>query len=155
MPLPVNFDQPDIDSQRRWKKIQHLANEFWSRWKNEFLSTLQSLQKWTDFKENIEVGHVVLLKINNANSNEWPMARVVVKIPDKDGQVRSVKLRIESKNNSDQTLIRPITKLVLLLGNEDVRFPEPDESAEVIHVAKTFFYIDIFRDTFYFPLANL
>ena len=74
MPLPVNFDQPDIDSQRRWKKIQHLANEFWSRWKNEFLSTLQSLQKWTDFKENIEVGHVVLLKTNNANSNEWPMA---------------------------------------------------------------------------------
>ena len=124
MPLPVNFDQPDIDSQRRWKKIQHLANEFWSRWKNEFLSTLQSLQKWTDFKENIEVGHVVLLKTNNANSNEWPMARVVVKIPDKDGQVRSVKLRIESKNNSDQTLIRPITKLVLLVGNEDVRFPD-------------------------------
>ena len=35
------------------------------------------------------------------------------------------------------------------------RFEEPDESAEEIHVAKTFFYIDIFRDTFYFPLANL
>ena len=47
-----------------------------------------------------------------------------MKIPDKDGQVRSVKLRIESKNNSDQTLIRPITKLVLLVGNEDVRFPD-------------------------------
>ena len=75
-------------------------------------------------KENIEVGDVVLLKTNNANRNEWPMAQVIEKIPDKDGQVRSVKLRIGSKNNSDQTLIRPITKLVLLVENEDVRFPD-------------------------------
>ena len=75
-------------------------------------------------KENIEVGDVVLLKTNNANRNEWPMARVIEKIPDKDGQVRSVKLRIGSKNNSDQTLIRPITKLVLLVENEDARFPD-------------------------------
>ena len=81
---------------------------------------LQSRQKWTDLKENIEVGDVVLLKTNNANRNEWPMAPVIEKIPDKDGQVRSVKLRIGSKNNSDQTLIRPITKLVLLVENEDV-----------------------------------
>ena len=77
-------------------------------------------------KENIEVGDVVLLKTNNANRNEWPMARVIEKIPDKDGQVRSVKLHIGSKNNSDQTLIRPITKLVLLVENEDVRFPNEE-----------------------------
>ena len=36
-------------------------------------------------------------------------------MPDKDGLVRSAKLRIGSKNNSDETLIRPITKLVLLV----------------------------------------
>ena len=43
-------------------------------------------------------------------------------MPDKDGIVRSVKLRIGSKNNSDETLIRPIKKLVLLVRNEDVQF---------------------------------
>ena len=43
-------------------------------------------------------------------------------MPDKDGIVRSVKLRIGSKNNSDETQIRPIKKLVLLVRNEDVQF---------------------------------
>ena len=52
------------------------------------------------------------------------MARVTEKMPDKDGLVRSVKLRIESKNNSDQTLTCPIAKLVFLVRNEDVQFPD-------------------------------
>ena len=73
---------------------------------------------------DIKVGDVVLLKTNNTNCNEWPMAQVVKKLPDKDRLVRSVKLCIGSKSNSDQTLIDPITKLVLLVRNEDVRFPD-------------------------------
>ena len=74
MPPLGNFDQPDIYSRRQWRRIQHLANKFWSRWKNEFLSTLQSRQIWNDLKENIKSGDVVLLKTNNENRNEWPMA---------------------------------------------------------------------------------
>ena len=52
------------------------------------------------------------------------MARVIEKMPGRDGLVRTVKLRIGLKNNSEKTLIRPITKLILLLKNEDVRFPD-------------------------------
>ena len=126
MPPHGNFDQPDIYSRCRWRRIQHLANEFWSRWKNKFLSTLQGRQKWNDLKENSEVEDIVLLKMNNMDQNEWPMVQVVEKMPDKDGLVRSVKLPIGSKNNSDQTLIRPIKKLVLLVRNKDVQFPNED-----------------------------
>ena len=100
MPPPGNFDQPDIYSWRKWRRIQHLVNEFRSRWKKGFLSTLQSWQKWSDLKENIKSGDAVLLKTNNTNWNEWPMERVVEKMPDKDGPIRSVKLCIRSKNNS-------------------------------------------------------
>ena len=52
------------------------------------------------------------------------MARITEKMPDKDGLIKSVKLRIGSKNSSDQILICPITKLVLLVRNEDVQFPD-------------------------------
>ena len=45
-------------------------------------------------------------------------------MPDKDGLVRTVKLGIAIKNNSDQTLIRTITRLLLLVRNEDVQFFE-------------------------------
>ena len=71
-------------------------------------------------KESIKIGDVVLLNTTNTNWSECPMARVVQKMQDNDGLVRSVKLHIGSKNSSDQTLIRPITKLVLLVRNEDV-----------------------------------
>ena len=60
------------------------------------------------------------MKTNYVNRNGWPMARVIEKMSGKDGLIRSVKLRVGSKNNSDQTLIRPITKLDFLVRNEDV-----------------------------------
>ena len=54
------------------------------------------------------------------------MARLIEKMPDKHRLVRSVKLRIGTENNSNQVLIYPITKLVLLVRNEDgtMRFEE-------------------------------
>ena len=52
------------------------------------------------------------------------MESVVENMTDKDWLIRSVKLRIRGKHNSDQTLIRPIKKLVLLVRNEDVQFPD-------------------------------
>ena len=38
MTPPGSFRTPDLYSQRRWRRIQHIANEFWSRWKKEFLT---------------------------------------------------------------------------------------------------------------------
>ena len=52
------------------------------------------------------------------------MVRVAEKMPDKDGLVTPAKLRIGRKKNSDQTLIRPITKLMFLVRNEDLKFPD-------------------------------
>ena len=124
MPPPGNFDQPDNYRERQWRRVQHLGNDFWSRWKIKFLSTLQSRQKWNDLKENVEVGDVVLLKTNNTYRNKRQMESVVENMTDKDGLIRSVKLRIGGKHNSDQALIRPIKKLVLLVRNEDVQFPD-------------------------------
>ena len=45
-PPPGEFSKPDIYSRKRWRRIQHIANEFWSRWKKEYLQSLQERQKW-------------------------------------------------------------------------------------------------------------
>ena len=29
---PGVFDKPDLYCRRRWRRIQHISNEFWSRW---------------------------------------------------------------------------------------------------------------------------
>ena len=55
--------------------------------------------------------------------NKWPMARVVKTEPDWNGAVCSVKLQIVDSSNNQKLLRRLISKTVLLVENEMVRFP--------------------------------
>ena len=45
MTPPGVFGTPDLNCRKRWKRAQHISNEFWSRWRKEFLATLQDRQK--------------------------------------------------------------------------------------------------------------
>ena len=45
MPPPDVFLKEDLYSKKRWRRVQHLANEFWNRWRREFLHTLQNASK--------------------------------------------------------------------------------------------------------------
>ena len=68
------------------------------------------------------VGDVVLVKDSNifTRRNGWPMALVEEVFPSDDGLVRQVKLRVAYKQE-DKTrfLLRPIAKLILLVGVDD------------------------------------
>ena len=98
--------------------MQYLANQFWSRWKKEFLVTLQERNKWQCPKRNFQINDVVLIKEDNCPRNQWPMGRVVAVTEDKhDGLVRSVNVYYVQANT---TLNRPIHKLVLLVGADEV-----------------------------------
>ncbi|KAI2642382.1 Phosphoserine aminotransferase [Labeo rohita] len=60
---------PPGDSDRdlllnQWRQVQALANEFWLRWKREYLPTLQSHRKWNEMRRNLQEGDTVLLKDN-------------------------------------------------------------------------------------------
>ena len=121
-PPPGKFDKPDIYSRKHWRRVQYLANEFWSRWKTEYLSSLQTRQKWTAESRNFMVGDVVLVKDSNifTKRNGWPMALVTEVFPSDDGLVRQVMLRVAYKqSDKTRTLNRPITKLILLVGADE------------------------------------
>ena len=47
MPPPGNFQSADVYSRRRWRRVQHLANEFWTRWRKEFLRRLFQMKMET------------------------------------------------------------------------------------------------------------
>ena len=49
---PGAFQPADVYCRKRWRRVQHLANEFWTRWKKEFLLSLQQRQKWTRPRRN-------------------------------------------------------------------------------------------------------
>ena len=68
---------------------------------------------------NCKIGNIVLLK-EDADGNQWPMARIVDVYKDAKGNVRSVKLTTgRSKNESVRYFERPVNKLVMLLESEE------------------------------------
>ena len=61
------------------------------------------------------------------------MARVIQVFKDSNGYVQSMKLRIGKTGNSDEGdrfLERPISKIVLLVEQERVRFPDEEAQKE-------------------------
>jgi len=114
MPPPGNFQKADVYLRKRWKRVQYLSNVFWSRWKKEYVHSLQQRIKWNRPKRNLEKGDLVLVVDDHSPRNYWTMARVIDTYPDSEGQVRSARITTGST-----TIDRPIDKLVLILEHED------------------------------------
>ena len=93
LPPPGTFSRPDIYSRKRWRRVQHIAGELWTRWRKEFLQTVQVRQKWNNQMRNFKVADVVILREDSVR-NKWPMARIVETEPDSYQVVRSVKLKL-------------------------------------------------------------
>ena len=45
LPPPGEFQHTDMYVRRRWRREQHLANEFWSRWRKEYLQGMRVRSK--------------------------------------------------------------------------------------------------------------
>lgn len=103
-----------------------MINEFWSRWKKEFVLSLQQRQKWIRPRRNLQVNDIVLIKNEDAPRNQWPIARLGDSTLDEDGHVRKIKLLIGDptldnkgrKTKIATVLERPIHKVVLLVPQE-------------------------------------
>ena len=59
---PGYITSPDRYCRKHCKRVQHLSNEFWNRWRKELLLTLQNRGEWNKQQRNCKVGDVVLLK---------------------------------------------------------------------------------------------
>ncbi|RXN37591.1 hypothetical protein ROHU_001910 [Labeo rohita] len=114
---PGEFSDRDL-LLNQWRQVQALANEFWFKWKREYLPTLQYRRKWNEIRRNLQEGDIVLLKDNQAARNVWPMAVVTSAIHSQDGKVRTVNLRTTAQG-TPKNFTRPITEVILLLPSTD------------------------------------
>lgn len=94
LPPPGHFERVDLYSRKCWRRVQFLSNEFWLRWKREFLQTLQPRNKWLKPHRKMEVNDTVVVKDDNLARNEWKLGRVVSVLPDEDDRVRKVRVMI-------------------------------------------------------------
>ena len=95
---PGVFYKDDNYSRKRWRQVQYLSDLFWKRWTKEYLPSLQKRTKW--LRPSM---------VENSPRNMWPIGRVIETYADKDGFVRSAKIKVRSSY-----LVRPIHKLCLL-----------------------------------------
>lgn len=103
------FNSRDLYCKKLWRHVQYLADLFWKRWKREYLISLQERQKWSNVRDNLTEGAVVMIVDENSPRCHWLLGRVVQINPSKDGLVRNAIIK------SGKTMInRPLSKLVLL-----------------------------------------
>ena len=53
------YSSADIYSRKRWRRVQHIANEFWSRWRKEFLQAFQERKTCKTRRTNSRNGDIV------------------------------------------------------------------------------------------------
>ena len=124
---PGKFEPADLYTRKRWRRVQHLANEFWTRWRKEYLLGLQERQKWTQPRRGLRVGDVVMVKSPNVSRSQWQLARVANVYPSADGYVRKVQVALADSNLDKRGvrrgpmryLERPVQKLVLLVPSPE------------------------------------
>ena len=98
----------------QWRRVQYLAEQFWLRWRKEFLQQLQTRSKWHFDQNPIGVDDIVLLKDHELARNSWPMGRVSKVFPSSDGKIRKVEICV-FRGGKQTFLIRPVVELVLLV----------------------------------------
>ncbi|XP_043244967.1 uncharacterized protein LOC122393202 [Amphibalanus amphitrite] len=110
LPAPGMFCSADLYGRRRWRRVQHLATEFWTRWRREFLPSLQERRKWQRPEHNLQEDDVVIMVDDSQPRGAWPLGLVVATYPATDGLVRRVRVRVNG-----QEYDRPVHRLISLM----------------------------------------
>lgn len=94
----TSFPEPDrseVPKNRldRWQENQELLRRVWKRWSSDYLSGLHPRTKWTQLRNNIDVGTMVLLKEDNLPPLKWKYGRITRIMRGTDGNIRVVDVK--------------------------------------------------------------
>lgn len=123
LPPPGKFVKEDVYAKKRWRRVQYLSEQFWGRWRKEYLANNTLRQRWHAPRRNVQVDDIVILKEEEIPRNEWKLAKVLEVWKDDDGLVRKAKIQIGEQKlakggerlSKPSVVERPIQKLVVLL----------------------------------------
>lgn len=106
LPDPDYLNLP-LNHLSRWQLLQRMQQDFWSRWRDEYLSTLQQRGKWLEpTTPDASIGKLVVIKNELLPPLKWTLGRIVQLHPGKDGIARVATVR-----TIQGTIKRPLVKL--------------------------------------------
>lgn len=121
----TNYNDTPTNRLQRWQLCQKIQQDFWRKWKDEYLSRLQQRTKWLTAKRNLQKEDIVLVKDERTASSMWPLGRIMDTHEGKDGLVRVVDVRIGKK-----IFRRPVSKICLLPTRDEDTLIPPGRDAE-------------------------
>ena len=111
LPGPHDPSDADLQGPRRWRQAAYLADQFWRRWRRDYLPLLQQRdRRMTRSQTNLNQGDVVLLVDDLVPRGVWPLGRVEEALMSNDGKVRTVRVR-----SRGTLFLRPVSKVVKII----------------------------------------
>lgn len=131
LPLSDYSDASNIDLRRRWKLCEHMFHQYWKKWSNDYLTTLQTRSKWNKPHRNVKEGDIVLVKEDNLPPGKWAMGRVIETHPGSDGYVRVTTIKTQTG-----IVKRPVVKLSPLPLDTEIQAEKDNETNTSKHPTK-------------------
>ena len=119
LPEQEPWREEEKSLRKRAKFFITCKKNLWNRWRREYLTALREKHNLTHqtTKFKVLVGDVVIVKSDDKNRGNWPLAIVQRVFPGKDGVIRAVKLK-----TAKGTLERPVQHLYPMeLAGESVK----------------------------------
>lgn len=110
--MPQNITSSRLNN--AWRNAQQLADNFWKRWRREYLPSLMTCQKWLARGRNLDVGDLVLLVDTNAPRGQWLKGVIEDPLVSADGVVRQARVK-----TAQGRFLRDVRQLCLLEAHEE------------------------------------
>lgn len=88
-----NFGGVKMNRLSHYNRLQQLRQHLWKRWSTEYVSELQTRQKWRQNYSKLKVDDLVLIKHIGSNPLQWMLGRVTKLHHGHDGIARVATLR--------------------------------------------------------------
>ena len=88
-----NYREEKILLYKRWEHLSQMVQHFWDNWSKEYLTLLQTRDKWTKIQRSLELGDIVRMINEVTFLVSWPVGLVIVNHPANGGLVRTVTVR--------------------------------------------------------------
>lgn len=126
------IDASQLD--RRVKHLSNILNQFWKRWRTEYLTELRELHRQSNrgcsSQPGIEVGDVVVVHNESLPRGLWKLGRIQEIITGRDGKIRGATVKVASQNRQHPLLRRPIQLLYPLEVHSQEKAPVASVSDE-------------------------
>jgi hypothetical protein len=110
---PASCQDKEVNSRRRWRQCQVVADRVCQRWRQEYLPKLTERHRWlSDQGKSVSEGDLVMLVDNDLPRGRWELGRITATYPGDDGRIRAVDVKTPRN-----VFRRPFTKICILEEN--------------------------------------